>query len=80
MISRLSVVTPKDYIYWALVIVLLFSVLIQFEGYQTIKPISPQAREILSIYRTVYYLGMAVSSIFLGSLIWIIIKFRDNST
>jgi len=75
----LSVVTPKDYMYWALIIALLFIVLIQFEGYNAVKPISPQAREILSIYRIVYYGGMAVSSLFLGSLIWIIIKFRETS-
>ena len=65
--------------YWALIIALLFIVLIQFEGYNAVKPISPQAREILSIYRVVYYAGMAVSSLFLGSLIWIIIKFRETS-
>lgn len=69
-----------DYLSLLLVIGILFALFMVMGLPYTFEVVSVQTATIVSIYNTTYVLGMIVSAIFMGTLVWIVIKFRDRGS
>ncbi len=67
-----------DYLSLLSVIGLMFALFMVMGLPFTFEVVSIQTARIVSIYNTTYVLGMGVSAIFMGGLLWIVIKFRDR--
>jgi len=70
--------STRDYLSWLLVVVILYVVFMLMGLPYRFEVVSIQTATIVSIYNTTYVLGMMVSAIFMGTLLWIVIKFRDR--
>ncbi len=69
-----------DYLSLLLVIGILFALFMVMGLPFTFEVVSVPTATIVSIYNTTYVLGMMVSAIFMGTLVWIVIKFRDRGS
>jgi len=67
-----------DYVSLLLVIGILFALFMVMGLPFSFEVVSNQTATIVSIYNTTYLLGMMVSAIFMGTLLWIVITFRDR--
>ncbi len=68
-----------DYAAWAGIIIALFAALLALGNFgQLFEPVSPETVRINQLYQFIYVSGSAVGAIFLGSLIWMSIKFRER--
>ena len=67
-----------DYVSLLLVIGILFALFMVMGLPFSFEVVSIQTARIVSIYNTTYLLGMMVSAIFMGTLLWIVITFRDR--
>lgn len=67
-----------DYVSLLLVIGILFALFMVMGLPFSFEVVSSQTARIVSIYNTTYLLGMMVSAIFMGTLLWIVITFRDR--
>lgn len=67
-----------DYVSLLLVIGILFALFMVMGLPYRFEVVSIQTARIVSIYNTTYLLGMMVSAIFMGTLLWIVITFRDR--
>ncbi len=67
-----------DYVSLLLVIGILFALFMVMGLPFSFEVVSIQTATIVSIYNTTYLLGMMVSAIFMGTLLWIVITFRDR--
>lgn len=74
--TKLSI---RDYITWAITILVTFVILMFIGSGGEPQPISEQTRQIITLYRFVFVSGMMVSAIFIGSLFWIAVRFWDRS-
>lgn len=72
------ILRPADYAVWALCIALVFviSMYVGLWGFFRDPNLSPQTRVISSIYSITFVVAMGVFSIFAGTLIFFVIKFR----
>lgn len=75
-----KVLRPVDYIVWALCIAFVFivSMYVGLWGFFRDPGLSPQTRVISSAYFTTFAIAMTVFSIFAGTLIFFVIKFRTR--
>jgi len=70
----------QDYAVWAGTVIAIFVVILVAGNFGNLyRPVSLQTVQINSLYRFVYIAGSGVGAIFIGSLIWMIIKFREKS-
>ena len=69
-----------DYVSLLSVIGILFAVFMLMGLPFTFEVVAIPTATIVSIYNTTYVLGMMVSAIFMGTLVWIVIKFRDRGS
>lgn len=68
-----------DYVLLSGIILMLFAALLVVGNFGNLyKPLSPQTVAINELYRFIYISGSAVGSIFLGSLFFIVYRFREK--
>ncbi|MEM4310760.1 MAG: hypothetical protein QXX95_00010 [Nitrososphaerales archaeon] len=71
--------TKAQIIGWSITTIFMFLILLYIGNFgRFLFPHSPQSFIIFSQMQLVYILAMAVLSIFLSALIWIVIIFRDK--
>lgn len=77
-LERNRILGVRDYILWILSIVIVFFISMYIGSWGILRDpdISPQTRIINSAHQITYLLAMSVFSIFAGTLIFFVIKFR----
>ena len=78
MLQGRRLLSAKDYIVWIAIILLVFVVSIYIGSWGLFRnpDISPQTRIVNSAYQITFLLAMVVFSIFGGTLIFFVIRFR----
>lgn len=77
-LERNRILGVWDYMLWILCILVVFFISMYIGSWGTLRSpdLSPQTRIINEAYRITYLLAMSVFSIFAGTLIFFVIKFR----
>jgi len=76
--QRQKILGARDYAVWALCILAVFLISMYVGSWGILRDpdISPQTRIVNSVYQVTYTLAMAVFSLFAGTIIFFVIRFR----